>query len=195
MASIITTFGFDGLDIDLETTSIALDPGDKDFRAPTTPRIVNLIRAITLLLARFPGGLMLTAAPETAYVQGGAANYSGVYGAYLPVLHALRDAIVGAVVAVVGHRPVPVHPGREALAEPALERELQAVARAMEDLRKLADVPVPLVVAQEVCRQRGRAGDRTCPDTSAGTPPRCARGVARRRRAGNRHGLRFHSSE
>ena len=30
-------------------------------------------------------------APETAYVQGAYSNYSGVFGAYLPVIHGLRN--------------------------------------------------------------------------------------------------------
>jgi len=36
-------------------------------------------------------GFVLTTAPETAFVQGGFAAYGGIWGAYLPVIHALRD--------------------------------------------------------------------------------------------------------
>ena len=36
---------------------------------------------------------MLTAAPETAFVQGGYGTYGGVWGAYLPVIHALRTRL------------------------------------------------------------------------------------------------------
>src|SRR6185369_8430676 len=37
--------------------------------------------------------LILTMAPETAFVQGGQSAYGGIWGAYLPVIHALRDSI------------------------------------------------------------------------------------------------------
>jgi len=34
---------------------------------------------------------MLSTAPETAYVQGGYSTYAGIWGAYLPLIHALRE--------------------------------------------------------------------------------------------------------
>ena len=37
--------------------------------------------------------LILTMAPETAFVQGGMSAYGGIWGAYLPVIHALRDSL------------------------------------------------------------------------------------------------------
>ncbi|MEI6435567.1 MAG: Ser-Thr-rich GPI-anchored membrane family protein [Bacteroidota bacterium] len=37
--------------------------------------------------------LILTMAPETAFVQGGMAAYTGMWGAYLPVIQALRDSL------------------------------------------------------------------------------------------------------
>jgi chitinase len=93
LSSIIRDFGFDGIDLDLEGASLILDSKDTDFRSPTTPAIVNLITAVNQLLDQFPGGLILSAAPETAYVQGGYGTYAGIYGAYLPVIHALRDRL------------------------------------------------------------------------------------------------------
>ena len=92
MSGIITTYGFDGLDIDLEGGSVSLDAGDNDFRYPTTPKIVNLIDAITQL-TDLMSEIILTAAPETAYVQGGYCTYAGIWGAYLPIIHALRDRL------------------------------------------------------------------------------------------------------
>ncbi|MDP8210727.1 MAG: glycosyl hydrolase family 18 protein [Candidatus Stygibacter australis] len=90
MSSIITTYGFDGIDIDLEGGSVSLDVGDNDFRFPTTAKIVNMIDALTQLTDQMPS-LLLTTAPETAYVQGGYGTYAGIWGAYLPIIHALRD--------------------------------------------------------------------------------------------------------
>ena len=91
MLGIITTWGFDGMDLDLESGSLSLDPGDTDFTSPTTPGIVNLIAAVQQLLVLLPPDFMLTAAPETATVQGATSAYGGVWGSYLPVIHALRQ--------------------------------------------------------------------------------------------------------
>jgi len=93
MLQIITTYGFDGLDIDLEGGSLSLQAGDTDHRTPTTPRIVHFISGINQLLAQLPSDFLLTAAPETAFVQGGMSAYAGIWGAYLPVLHALRQQL------------------------------------------------------------------------------------------------------
>ena len=90
MSTMINTYGFDGVDIDLEGGSVSLDVGDSDFRFPTTTKIINLINALTQLTDDMPD-LLLTTAPETAYVQGGYSTYGGIWGAYLPIIHALRD--------------------------------------------------------------------------------------------------------
>ncbi len=93
MGDIITTYGFNGLDIDLEGASLYLEAGDNDFREPTSPRITNFIEAVILLSEQFSPDFILTAAPETAFVQGGYSYYGGIWGAYLPVIHALRDRL------------------------------------------------------------------------------------------------------
>ncbi|QRK13261.1 fibronectin type III domain-containing protein [Archangium violaceum] len=93
MKSLIDTYGFDGMDIDLEGSSLALDGGDTDFRNPKTPKIVNLIDAVRQIAASYGSGFLLTMAPETAYVQGGYTAYGGPWGAYLPVIHALRNQL------------------------------------------------------------------------------------------------------
>ncbi|MEU6311622.1 glycoside hydrolase family 18 protein [Streptomyces sp. NPDC047014] len=96
---IIDEYGLDGLDIDFEGHSLSLATGDTDFRNPTTPGIVHLISAVKTLKARYGPGFVLTMAPETFFVQLGYQFYgSGPWGgqdpragAYLPVIHALRD--------------------------------------------------------------------------------------------------------
>ena len=96
-SAIIDKYGLDGLDVDFEGHSLSLNANDTDFRAPTTPVIVNLIQALRTLKARYGAKFVLTMAPETFFVQVGYQHYGGSggadprAGAYLPVIHALRD--------------------------------------------------------------------------------------------------------
>ncbi len=96
VGAIIDRYGLDGLDIDFEGHSLALNAGDTDFRNPTTPVIVNLISAVRSLKAKYGSKFVLTMAPETFFVQVGYQFYGGAgggdnrTGAYLPVIHALR---------------------------------------------------------------------------------------------------------
>ncbi|WP_225800104.1 chitinase [Streptomyces sp. NK15101] len=99
VSKIIDEYGLDGLDIDFEGHSLSLQAGDTDFRNPTSPVIVHLIQAVKTLKAKYGAGFVLTMAPETFFVQLGHQYYgSGPWGgqdpragAYLPVIHALRD--------------------------------------------------------------------------------------------------------
>ncbi|MGA5119449.1 chitinase [Streptomyces pseudogriseolus] len=99
VSKIIDEYGLDGLDIDFEGHSLSLNADDTDFRNPKTPVIVNLISALKTLKARYGDDFVLTMAPETFFVQLGHQYYgTGKWGgqdpragAYLPVIHALRD--------------------------------------------------------------------------------------------------------
>ncbi|MEO3767481.1 glycosyl hydrolase family 18 protein [Streptomyces sp. B5E4] len=101
VGGIIDEYGLDGVDIDFEGHSLSLDAGDTDFRNPTTPSIVNLISALKTLKAEYGERFVLTMAPETFFVQMGYQFYGrGQWGgqdprcgAYLPVIHALRDSL------------------------------------------------------------------------------------------------------
>ncbi|WP_028802506.1 chitinase [Streptomyces sp. 142MFCol3.1] len=99
VSKIIDTYGLDGLDIDFEGHSLSLDASDADFKHPTTPVVVNLISALKTLKAEYGAKFVLSMAPETFFVQLGYQYYgTGKWGgqdpragAYLPVIHALRD--------------------------------------------------------------------------------------------------------
>jgi GH18 family chitinase/aryl-phospho-beta-D-glucosidase BglC (GH1 family) len=91
LRNLISEYDFDGIDIDIETDSLKLNSNDTNFKNPTTPRMVNLINGINEIYNNFPNKeFMLTAAPETMYFQP-TFNPSTKHGAYLPILHALRD--------------------------------------------------------------------------------------------------------
>ena len=95
MTNIINTFGFDGIDIDLEGSSLAITGGT--ISNPTDQPIIYLIQAIKQIMANYQTvnnqKMILTMAPETAFVQGGQSAFSGIWGAYLPVIDGLRDSL------------------------------------------------------------------------------------------------------
>lgn len=99
VSKIIDDYGLDGLDVDFEGHSLSLNANDADFRNPTTPVVVNLISALKTLKAKYGAKFVLSMAPETFFVQMGYQYYgTGKWGgqdprcgAYLPVIHALRD--------------------------------------------------------------------------------------------------------
>ena len=92
MTSIIQEYGFDGIDINLES-KVILGAGDNDFRNPLAPAITNLIGAIRQIRAYFGPDFILSMAPETICVQGGYKTYGGVSGSYLPIIDGLREIL------------------------------------------------------------------------------------------------------
>ncbi len=95
MNTLINTYGFDGIDIDIEHGDGILAAGT--ISSPTAPGIINLIQAIQSIMTTFQQThghkLFLTMAPETAYVQGGMSAFGSIWGGYLPLIHALRNEI------------------------------------------------------------------------------------------------------
>ncbi len=90
---IVSDYGFDGIDIDFESPSLSIDPGDVDFKKPTTPSIVNLISAIRQLKQHFGAGFMVSLVPEGTQIPSGYPSYGGQFGSYLPIAYALRDIL------------------------------------------------------------------------------------------------------
>ena len=95
MGVLLDAYNFDGMDIDLEGSSVTVSGGT--ISSPADIKIIHLIDAIRQIMDNYRIShnrkLLLTMAPETAFVQGGMSSFGGIWGAYLPVIHALRDSI------------------------------------------------------------------------------------------------------
>jgi len=96
MTAIINTYGFDGIDIDIENGNSILISGGT-ITAPSNMAQINLIDAIKQIMANYRTShsqkLLLTMAPETAYVQGGQSGFGSIWGGYLPIIDGLRDSL------------------------------------------------------------------------------------------------------
>jgi chitinase len=90
---ICTQFGFNGIDIDFETSSLELDPGDTDFKHPTTPSTVNLIAALREIHDHFGKDFMLSLVPEGTQIPAAYPGYGGQFGSYLPIVEGIRDIL------------------------------------------------------------------------------------------------------
>ena len=93
ISRIVTEYGFDGIDIDFESPSLSIDPGDTDFRHPTTPSILNLISALRQLHDHFGPGFLISLVPEGTQIPSGYPSYGGQFGSYLAITHAIRDIL------------------------------------------------------------------------------------------------------
>jgi chitinase len=93
VSAICAEFGFDGIDIDYETPSMNLDPGDRDPKHPTTASVVNLIAAIRAIHDRFGQDFMVSLVPEGSQTPAGYPGYGGQFGSYIPLIEGLRDIL------------------------------------------------------------------------------------------------------
>lgn len=93
VTSIVSEYGFQGVDIDFESPSLNLALGDTDFKHPTTPSIVNLIAGLRQLHDHFGLSFMISLVPEGSQIPAGFATYGGQFGTYLPLAYGLRDIL------------------------------------------------------------------------------------------------------
>jgi len=99
MDSILAAYGdvMDGIDLDLESSSMAVGTWTMANPSAVQIRIIEAVQEIMRLYrVRTGRKLILTAAPENVYLQGGlsswqATNING--GAFLPILEALKDSL------------------------------------------------------------------------------------------------------
>jgi chitinase len=93
VTQIVSGYDFDGVDLDFETPSLVLDPGDADFRHPTTPSVVNLISGLRQLREHFGPEFMISLVPEGTQLPAAYVAYGGQFGSYLAVLWGIRDIL------------------------------------------------------------------------------------------------------
>ncbi|KZV98228.1 hypothetical protein EXIGLDRAFT_832324 [Exidia glandulosa HHB12029] len=91
VTAIIDKYGFNGLNMN-DGGIPTLDNGDDDFANPTTPAVVNFIATLKTIKSKYGDGFGLSFAITSDSFQNSqdVAGYQS-HGAYLPVLHAIRD--------------------------------------------------------------------------------------------------------
>ena len=76
VANLVTTYGFDGIDLDLENSSLTVNAGDS-LSNPSTPDEANMANALSQLSSRLGSGFLISLVPETADVDA-YGTYSGI---------------------------------------------------------------------------------------------------------------------
>lgn len=116
----VDEYGFDGIDIDLEQSSVQFDTGnDPDINNPKSPKIVYMIEAIRQIVHSYDDDFILSWAPETFYMQLGYAYYGGTSayadprsGVYLPMINALREETTFVHVQLYNSAPITCTDGK-----------------------------------------------------------------------------------
>jgi len=91
VTGLINTYGFDGIDLDLENSSLTVNAGDS-LSNPSTPDEANLANALSQLSSHFGANFLISLVPETADIDA-YGTYSGIWGSYLPVINKDRGII------------------------------------------------------------------------------------------------------
>jgi chitinase len=89
--SLVDTYGFQGIDLDLENSSVTVNSGDS-LANPTTPDIVYMSQALHQLKSHYGSNFLITYVPETADIDA-YGTYSGEWGGYLALINATRDIL------------------------------------------------------------------------------------------------------
>ncbi len=101
VTAMVKQYGFNGIDIDFENSSLQLNSGDTNIANPSTPQVVNLISALHQIHNNLGANFMITMAPETFFAQlafqfYGPGPFNGQdprAGAQLAVINNIRDIL------------------------------------------------------------------------------------------------------
>jgi len=93
--SIVEEYGFDGIDLDFEggTMAYTFPNNSWTYDEAAYPKLSNIIKAIRAISDHFGPDFIITAAPETQYIQGATSAYTTGWGSFLIVVENIRDIL------------------------------------------------------------------------------------------------------
>ncbi|HLP05420.1 MAG TPA: glycosyl hydrolase family 18 protein [Paludibacter sp.] len=93
--SIVEEYGFDGIDLDFEggTMAYTFPNNSWTYDEALYPRLSNIVKAIRAISDYFGEDFIITAAPETQYIQGATSAYTTGWGSFLIVVNNIRDIL------------------------------------------------------------------------------------------------------